>query len=172
MLAVEEAIVVLGGDLGAVGLRVGHGSFRLVDAVSLQGRVSGSLPGWTPSLLSHGQGSGRGRTRCRGSGRTSGRCQRSGRGGSGLPWLSVVDAVSLQGQRRRSGEAVTVHPLSQGEGADHQGAHHGTAGDTFEAVDLPAAGELYPSGARDRIDGQAMDGAAVLTDSEDHWLVV
>jgi hypothetical protein len=86
--------------------------------------------------------------------------------------LSVVDAVSLQGQRRRSGEAVTVHPLSQGEGADSKGAQHGAAGDAFEAIDLPAAGELHPSGARDRIDGQAMDGAAVLTDSEDHWLVV
>lgn len=48
---------------------VGHGSFRLID-LSLQGRVSASLPEWSPSLLSHGQGSERGRTRCRESERT------------------------------------------------------------------------------------------------------
>jgi len=33
------------------------------------------------------------------------------------------------------------------------------------------AGELYPSGAPDRIDGQTVNGGAVLTDSENHRLV-
>jgi hypothetical protein len=46
-----------------------------------------------------------------------------------------------------------------------------TAGDTFETVDLPAAGELYPSGASDGVKGQTMDGSAVATDGEAHWLV-
>jgi len=63
---------------------------------------------------------------------------------------------------------VTVYPLSQGDGAYGKGAQHGTTGDTFEAVDLPAAGELNPSGARDRVNGQAMNGAAVLADAKDH----
>ena len=174
---VVEELIVLNPEGDVPGLVVcptvvgGHGLVRLVDVFSLQGQVSGSLPGWTPSPLSHGQGSGRGRTRCPESERTSGRCQRPGRGESGLPWLSVVDAVSLQGQRRRSGETVTVYPLSQGDGGNHQGAQHGTTGDALVVVDLVPAGELNPSGAPDRIDGQAVNGGAVLTDSENHRLV-
>jgi hypothetical protein len=31
---------------------------------------------------------------------------------------------------------------------------------------------LYPSGARDRVDGQAVNGGAVLTDGESHRCVV
>lgn len=81
----------------------------------------------------------------------------------------IADEVSLQGRRGQSGEAVTVHPLTQTVGAGDESAHDGTAGHAFEAVDLPAAGELHPSGARDGVDGQAVNGAAVLADSEDHW---
>jgi len=69
-------------------------------------------------------------------------------------------------------QAVPVHPLSQRLGGVPCCSEAGATGDAFEAVDLAAAGELYPSGARDRIDGQAMDRGAVATDGEAHWLVV
>jgi hypothetical protein len=84
--------------------------------------------------------------------------------------VALVDAVSLQGRRGQSGEAVTVYPLAQAQGADDGSRQDGTARHTSEAVDTAAAGELYLSGARDRIKGQAVNGAAVLADGE-HGMV-
>jgi hypothetical protein len=67
-------------------------------------------------------------------------------------------------------QAVTVYPLAQALRRMPCCCQDGTAGDAFEAVDLPAAGELYASGASDRVDGQAVDGVAVAVDGETHRL--
>lgn len=76
------------------------------------------------------------------------------------------DAVSLHAHDLMILQAVTVHPLAQAQGADDGSRQHGTARHTSEAIDTAAGGELHPSGAHDRIDGQAVNGAAVLTDAK------
>jgi len=97
---------------------------------------------------------------------------RQGKDQAGHGLSRVVDALILQGHGLVVLQAVTVHPLSQGEGADDSSRQNGTARHTSEAVGLPAAGELHLSGARDRVNGQAMDGAAVLTDAKHEVSVV
>ena len=68
-----------------------------------------------------------------------------------------VHAVILQGHGLVGLQAVPVHPLSQAGGGMPRCCQDGTTGDTSEAIGLPAAGELYPSGARDRINGQTVN---------------
>jgi len=81
--------------------------------------------------------------------------------------LSVVlTDVSLQGRRSVSGQTVTVHPLSYAQGGHQHRCQDGTAGDASEAVLGQSAGELHLSGALDGVDGQAMNGGAVLTDAD------
>jgi len=71
--------------------------------------------------------------------------------------IEVVHAVILQGHGLVGLQAVPVHPLSQAGGGVPRCCQDGTTGDASEAIGLPAAGELYPSGARDRIDGQTVN---------------
>ena len=52
MLAIQEAVIVLGGKLRAVGLGLSHGSFRF-DVISLQGQGTGSLPLVDSSEIDH-----------------------------------------------------------------------------------------------------------------------
>ena len=68
-------------------------------------------------------------------------------------------------------QAVTVDPLSQGGRGAPCCCQDGATGNPSEPIGAAAGGELYPSGASDGVNGQTVNGRAVATDGEAHWLV-